>query len=302
MTSRHHRYICAGAALWMSAACGGAQPAPRVASGPADGSAASPATERGRPAAPVAANGTAAGPASPPAPSAPFVLEARLRASRIQNGRPITFDELHSGDTVMDGDRLQFSVRTSKDAYLYLAFCSNYAEDPRYHGLSIFPDSGSIRMRANETMTVPTATGGIALDDKPGRETLYLILSQAELSHADAGLADVIDAARRGHDAIDCGAPLHAPVAAPTRKSSLDRKSGSNKSRSPTSSPEPERPTAHPADPDAGKPPVGIERGGQIVLADPAQPGDAADPDGIVILRYELKHEHASAAGTASLR
>jgi hypothetical protein len=34
---------------------------------------------------------------------------------------------------------------------------------------------------------------------------------------------------------------------------------------------------------------VEIERGGKVVFGG-AQPGVEADPDGIVVLRYELKH------------
>jgi hypothetical protein len=162
-------------------------------------------------------------------------------------------------------------------------------------------------MNANETMTVPARTGEIVLDDKPGRETLYLILSQAELAHADSGLADVIDAARRGRNTVDCGAPLRTTVATPTRKPNLSPSSGGGKLSSAAPPPvlTPAPPPARPATPGTEKPVVDIERDGKIVLADGPEPGVAADPDGIVILRYELEHEPAppptSPAGTASL-
>src|SRR4051812_772002 len=61
-----------------------------------------------------------------------FVLESALRARRVHNGRPVMSLELSNGDSVIDGDRLQVSIRTSQDAYLYLAFCSQHAKDPRY--------------------------------------------------------------------------------------------------------------------------------------------------------------------------
>jgi hypothetical protein len=199
-----------------------------------------------------------------------FVLETRLRARRTQHGQPITLDEIRSGDIVLDGDRLQLSVRTSKDGYLYLAFCSQQARDPRYRGLSVFPDKGSgIPMVANQPTLAPARDAEIVLDNQPGQEALYLILSRNELSRADAGLADVLAAARRGRAATDCGAPFQAAVAGSRRGN-------------------PGRPALH-TNPDLGKPVVEIQRGGYVEFGG-GQSGVEADPDGIVVLRYELKH------------
>jgi hypothetical protein len=216
---------------------------------------------------------------------APFVLETRLRVRRTQYGQPITLDEIRSGDVVLDGDRLQLSVRTSKDGYLYLAFCSQQARDPRYRGLSVFPDKGGgISMVANQPTLAPARDGKIGeivLDNQPGQEALYLILSRNELSRADAGLAEVLAAARRGREATDCGAPFQAAVAG-SRKRTTGRRGWNGGPREARAAP----PVPNP---DLGKPVVEIQRGGYVEFGG-AQSGVEADPDGIVVLRYELRH------------
>src|ERR1041384_6913621 len=217
--SRCNSVVRIHAALWMSAACGGTPPAtgttPGLAStGPGERS------DRTRGMDVQLMPGASAETPSAESPvagaDAPFVLHTRWRARRTQHGQPITLDELRSGVIVQDGDRLQLSVRTSKDGYLYIAFCSQQAQDPRYRGLSVFPDQGGLRMVANRPTLAPARDGKIGeivLDNQPGQETLYLILSRNELSRADAGLAAVLAAARRGREATDCGAPFQAAVA-----------------------------------------------------------------------------------------
>lgn len=283
--SRCNGAICARAAVWAAVACGGGRPTVGPPPGPAGtGSGEPPDSTRGMDIelAPwTSAQTPSAGP--PGAGSdAPFVLETRLRARRTQHGQPITLDEIRSGDTVLDGDRLQLSVRTSKDGYLYLAFCSQQARDPRYRGLSVFPDEGGgIPMVANQPTLAPARDGAIVLDHQPGQEALYLILSRHELSLSDAGLADVLAAARRGREATDCGAPFQAAVAG-SRKGTTRRRGWNGGPR--------EARAAPPApNPDLGKPVVEIQRGGYVEFGG-AQSGVETDPDGIVILRYELKH------------
>jgi hypothetical protein len=273
--SRCNGALCAHAALWVAVACGGSRPAIGTTPAPADtGSGEPPDATRGM-------DIELAG--SPVAGSdAPFVLETRLRARRMQHGQPITLDEIRSGDTVLDGDRLQLSVRTSKDGYLYLAFCSQQARDPRYRGLSVFPDKGGgIPMVANQPTLAPARDGEVVLDHQHGQEALYLILSRHELSRADAGLADVLAAARRGREATDCGAPFQAAVAG-SHKRTTGRRGWNGGPREASAAP--------PAtNPDLGKPVVEIQRGGYVELGG-SQSGVEADSDGIVVLRYELKH------------
>jgi hypothetical protein len=222
-----------------------------------------------------------------------FVLESTLRARRMRGGGPTMSFELSNGATVIDGDRLQLSVRTSQDAYLYVAFCSQQARDPRYLGLTVFPEQGAIRARAHEATIVPDRAAEIVLDDKPGPEVLYLILSRVELSSSDAGLAQVLAAARQGSQSADCGAPFRTAVAG-SRKGSKPSAVWSGKlqarakHRSPpgAASGTPQRAIASVEE----DPIVEIQRGGHIVWNNGMSMGLEADPDGIVILRYGLTH------------
>lgn len=272
MRSRCNGAICAHAALWVAVACGGSRPAIGRAGQAGTGSGEPPDVTRGMEIelAPWASASTPSA-GSPVARSdAPFVLETTLRVRRTQHGQLITLDEIRSGDVVQDGDRLQLTVRTSQDGYLYLAFCSQQARDPRYRGLRVFPDQGGgIPLAANQPTLAPARNAEIVLDNQHGQEALYLILSRHALSRADAGLAEVLAAARRGREARDCGASFQATVAGSRKRTTR-------------------RPALH-TTPDLGKPVVEIQRGAYVEFGG-AQSGVAADPDGIVILRYELKH------------
>lgn len=246
-----------------------------------------PATEDAPPGPPTAEHGRSA---------VGFVLESTLRARRIHNGRPSMVLELGHGGTVINGDRLQVFLRTSRDAYLYVAFCSQKAGDPRYPGLKVFPEQGAIRVRAYETAIVPDRMAEIRLDNQPGRETLYLILSRTELSTSDTGLAQVIAAARQGSRSADCGTSFQTAVAG-SGKQPRPKAAWSSQSRGHI------RPSAAPAtatgaptqasgsaEPD---PVVEIQRGGDIVWNEGMPMGVEADPDGVVVLRYGLTHESA---------
>lgn len=222
-----------------------------------------------------------------------FVLESTLRARRIRNDQPAMSLELGNGDTVLDGDRLQVLLRTSQDAYLYLAFCSQRARDPRYPGLKVFPDRDAIHTRAYERTVVPDPAAEIVLDNQPGKETLYLILSRTEISSSDAGLAQVIAAARQGSTSADCGAPFQAAITG-MRRAPAPRQAWSSKlhDREP---PHPPPATTGGGGPRAAEvaepdPVVEIQRGGDIVWNNGTSAGLAADPDGIVVLRYGLMH------------
>jgi hypothetical protein len=234
-----------------------------------------------------AIGGTASAASSVAGPDVPFVLEAGLRVHRIRDGQPITLGDVRSGDIVMDGDRLQLSVRTSRDAYLYLAFCSQQAKAPQYRGLDVFPEQGGIPIVANQSTLAPARDAEIVLDDQQGQEALYIILSREDLSHADAQLASVISAARRGREISDCGTTFQGTLGGPHQTTTVRRVwSGGHRGAGPSA-------ITHMQSPDAGKPMVEIERGGRVVFGG-AQPGIEADPDGIVVLRYELKHISAA--------
>jgi len=108
--------------------------------------------------------------------------------------------ELRDGDTVMTGDRIRVSVRTSADAYLYLAFCAG-------QHLQMYPSQHGLRTRAGDLVLVPDG-GELVLDSQPGPEVLYLIVSRDELSRADPDLSALIAAGGDGIKAVDCGASL----------------------------------------------------------------------------------------------
>ena len=292
--SRCNSVVRIHAALWMSAACGGTPPATGTTPGLASTGPGEP-SDRTRGMDVQLMPGASAETPSAESPvagaDAPFVLETRLRARRTQHGQPITLDEIHSGDIVLDGDRLQLSVRTSRDGYLYLAFCSPQARDPRYRGLSVFPDQGGLRMVANRPTLAPARDGKIGeivLDNQPGQEALYLILSRSELSRADAGLANVLAAARRGHETTDC-APFQAAVAG-SRKGGTGRRGWNGAQHEARATlPVPRSGAGYVPNPDRGKPVVQIQRGAYVEFGG-VQAGIEADPDGIVIQRYDLKH------------
>jgi len=223
--------------------------------------------------------------------AAPFILEATLHARRLQNGISIALGERRDGDTVMSGDRMQLSIRTSEDAYLYLAFCSQLAVDPLYHGLTVFPPQGSIRVKANEITTAPDKAAEILLDDKPGQEALYLIFSHVELSSADPRLAAAITAARQAGKAADCGERFQAKLVGPKGKHEARPRGGGDRPSAGLGSPAgPDRndPMPRGAPSEVGKPRVVLERGADIVWNGGF--GVNGDETGIAILRYGLTH------------
>jgi hypothetical protein len=217
-----------------------------------------------------------------------FVLESGLRARRLHKGKPDMVIQLGSGATVIDGDRLQLWTRTSRDAYLYLAFCSGHANDSRYPGLKVFPDDGALRVRAYETTIAPDRAAEIVLDDQPGQESLYLIFSRIELSRADSALAQVIAAARQGNQSSDCGTPFRAAITG-SHGQTKPPKAWSGKPRA--ASPPGRSRKAKPMDPQTEDDPViEIQRGGDIIWNNSIPPGVEADPNGIVVLRFNLNH------------
>lgn len=109
--------------------------------------------------------------------------------------------ELRDGDTLMTGDRLRLSVVTSTDAHLYLAFCAS-------QHLQLVPSQQGVIATAGQLAFIPEAGGELLLDDQPGSEVLYVIVSQSELSRADPALAARIAAASDPTRTVDCGASL----------------------------------------------------------------------------------------------
>jgi hypothetical protein len=165
----------------------------------------------------------------------------------------------------------------------------------RKHSGRDSPDQSGIRVVANQPTLAPARDGKIGeivLDNQPGQEALYLILSRNELSRADAGLADVLAAARRGREATDCGASFQAAVAG-SHKGNTGQRGWNGGPREASAVPPALRSgKEHVPNPDLDKPVVEIQRGGYVEFGG-AQSGVEADPDGIVVLRYELRHVSA---------
>jgi hypothetical protein len=223
----------------------------------------------------------------PSAPDAPFVLDITLRARRIRHGYSIALDP--TGELMKD-DRLQFSVLTSQPGYLYIAFCA-HRHDPRFQhlgdlGLSVFPKDHGIVMAANVPTIAPDPRAEIVLDDSPGPETLYLILSRSELSQADPALAEAISITQAGKQTPRCGAQLYRALARPNSPGT--GRPGGMLPTPDTSKPPPVGMVAPPVGMVAPK--VGIvARGVEIVFNGGAQIGIDADDSGIVVKRFDLK-------------
>ena len=130
-------------------------------------------------------------------------FEHALQVRRSKDGVP---HELHDGDTVVTGDRIRLSIRTSEAAYLYLAFCA-------HHELAVYPPQSGIRTQAGELMVIPPVGAELVLDCDPGPEVLYVILSRAELSLADPHLAAALAAERPSNTPVDCATNLEAELA-----------------------------------------------------------------------------------------
>lgn len=136
--------------------------------------------------------------AQPGARTVPFILEHHLHVRRIVHDTSIALPDVVSGQTVLvGGDRLQLSIRTSQNGYLYLAFCSQRDIRSRYHGLSVFPAHGSLRLTANVTHSVPSLPDELVLDDQPGPQTIFVVVSKSERFRLDSALNDILDVARR---------------------------------------------------------------------------------------------------------
>jgi len=234
-----------------------------------------------------------------------------LQVRRSENGVP---HDLHDGDTAMTGDRIHVSIQTSKDAYLYLAFCAHQA-------LTVYPQGG-IRTRAGSLMFAPD--NALILDSDPGPEVLYVILSRREISIADPKLADALAAKRPTSMPTDCGPSLESklakkltpsttsvlrgellrkkPMAPPDAPNGQGRSNAaittstgpvsgsSGRKRPPMHTEEPSLRIANPPpDPDFERNPGNIVWYGRDGATGPADVV-AADEDGIAVVRHTFMH------------
>jgi hypothetical protein len=194
-------------------------------------------------------------------------------ALEVRGSETAVSHELRDGDTLVTGDRIRASVTTSSDAYLYVVFCAD-------QHLQMYPSQRGVRIRAGQLTVVPEGGEELVLDDHPGSEALYLILSQDELSQADPHLAAVV--AGDGTRPVGCDASVDTGLVKPGTSPQSNVLRGE---RIPKRAPPPR------AD---GAGPVGPPGDAVWYAADgAASPGTviAADADGIAVVRYRFLHD-----------
>lgn len=211
------------------------------------------------------------------------------------------YHDLHDGEQVMSGDRIHVVIRTSYDAYVYLAFCAR-------HHLTVYPSPRGIRTRAGARLEIPSP-GELVIDDEPGTEILYVIVSEDELSDADPRLAQALKAPPAGRIATDCGTYITAAPApasgtaggSPNHSNTASKDAGATKSPAPGATkvlrgqPMPRKlPVPAPANQrpqDDGPSPLpdpDYERNARNFVWYPD--AIAADSTGIAVVRYTFTH------------
>jgi uncharacterized protein DUF4384 len=211
--------------------------------------------------------------------SAPFVLQIGVRIHGSKEG------PLSDGDTIMTDDRIQVFTQTTEDAHLYLAYC---AEDRK---LAVFPSHGSISTPAGTTTVAPGKDASLVVDDRLGSETLYVIMSRADLVTTDPRLADAIHAAQSGGAAADCGPRFQRAVTA----GSLAGASGAHPGPAPESTGSSAGPRPSTAD-DASLPKRSAVKTSRVSEADRRPPQDPRDR------RHRIDKAGAGVPGDPPLR
>lgn len=211
--------------------------------------------------------------------SAPFTLQIGVRIHGSKEG------PLSDGDTIMTGDRIQVFTQTTEDAHLYLAYC---AEDRK---LAVFPSHGSISTPAGMTAVAPGKDASLVVDDRLGSETLYVILSRADLVTTDPRLADAIHAAQSGGTVADCGPRFQRAVTA----GSLVGASGAHPGPAPESTGSSTRPRSGTSDDEPLAKRFAATRS-PVRQADRRPPQDPRDR------RHRIDHAGAEVPGDPSLR
>lgn len=182
----------------------------------------------------------------------------RVRGSRT--------GELRNGDFLQSGDRLQLEVLSKTDSHLYLAYCNTEGD------LAWFPPRGSIPAKADTLVTAPAERASIVMDDIPGLEPLYVLVSRQELSLADQELSQLLQSS-------SAGATTREPRGCTRRfikRSPKGRNQNGRRAAGATSYDPP--------------PTVELIRGGYIAWDDPQQVTARVDASGIAILRYAFTH------------
>ncbi len=208
----------------------------------------------------------------------PVDLQVALQVRGSRTG------ELRHGDLVQSGDRIQLTIRTREDSHVYLAYCSTKGS------LAWFPDQGSIVARAGVPIIAPAARASIVMDDNPGPESLYVVLSQRELSLSDAELSSFLEAARAGGSTKDCERPFASQRNRPPKRSAAPSRKNAGDASAVGVLPYVAEPKDSGAAPEDPPPRVELIRGGFIAWDDPQQVTARVDASGIAILRYAFTH------------
>ena len=183
--------------------------------------------------------------------------------------------------TLYSGERLWLSVRTNRQANVYVAYC-----DSTQH-LSVYPADGAISIAPGSAVRVPPQTE-FRVDDNPGIETIFVVASLHTLDETDPALARVLRYAAAHGDKPPCAREL---------TQSTDE---SRKAQGLPPIPVPARPTAkrkrQPTSPDPAAIPElpGIYRPRGLIIEDaPASEGSVeADSSGVAIIALKFSHEH----------
>jgi len=145
-------------------------------------------------------------------------LTCEIRGQHMASDRK-TSSVLRPGDTLVSGDYFSFSIRMSQPSHVYAVQFS-----PGGRGRVLYPSSQT-RMHAQETrllhdVRIPWEEDlWFRLDDVPGEEHVYIVVSAKELSQADREVANALEEvhistrASNGSPSLEGGPPSPAPPA-----------------------------------------------------------------------------------------
>jgi hypothetical protein len=137
--------------------------------------------------------------ADPPAPTdSAAVFDLEVSGSVLLAGSSAT-SPLVATTTIHDGDRVYITVKTSKKATIFVAYC-----DTEQH-MSIYPPKGDALLVASPDTPVRIPREDYFTADKhKGTEGLFVIAASVDIDQADPRLAEQLKAARDSDHAPSC--------------------------------------------------------------------------------------------------
>jgi hypothetical protein len=127
-----------------------------------------------------------------------------------------TLGSLHPGRALRSGDRIRLEARTSLDADVYLVHCDDAGT------ASVYPETGAIRVRSDQRVSLPAAGIDLRLDNAPGHETFYVVATNRALDAVDPSLHELF-AQARSEEGAGCGPELDEILSGSTRAPRLAR-------------------------------------------------------------------------------